>query len=88
MSHIVGTSIIAHACQDSRHCTGDKGMPDVVLAGRGGLIFAELKSEDGETTPEQDLWIWTLDRAGIRWELWRPIDLTTGIITANMEAIQ
>lgn len=36
-----------------------KGFPDLVLVNRqtGRLIFAELKSDRGKTTPEQDDWL-------------------------------
>jgi hypothetical protein len=34
-----------------------KGFPDLVLVRGDRLIFAELKSETGKTTPEQDAWL-------------------------------
>lgn len=39
-----------------------KGFPDLVLVRAPRLIFAELKSEVGKTTPEQDAWLADLRR--------------------------
>lgn len=60
------------------------GFPDLVIAGRHGHIFRELKSEVGKITPAQQRWLdtlntpgWTpLDRAGV----WRPRDWYSGTI--------
>ena len=52
-----------------------KGFPDLVMVHqqRGELIFAELKSERGRTTSEQDAWHHALARCG-RVHVWRPSD--------------
>lgn len=50
---------------------GDKGCPDVILARRGVVILAELKSETGKATPEQRQWLTQLGDHG---HLWRPQD--------------
>lgn len=57
---------------------GDKGFPDLVLARRGIIIFAELKSENGRQTLEQKLWETELDPSvsNILVRLWRPSDLS------------
>lgn len=51
--------------------SGDPGFPDLVLARDGVVLFAELKSHRGRTTPDQDLW---LDQLGDHAVLWRPGD--------------
>ncbi|MGW4525156.1 VRR-NUC domain-containing protein [Amycolatopsis sp. NPDC004378] len=51
--------------------SGDPGFPDLVLARDGVVLFAELKSRRGRTTPDQDLW---LDQLGDHSVLWRPAD--------------
>jgi hypothetical protein len=58
---------------------GDPGFPDLVLARRGRVIFAELKSEKGHLTKEQASWLGHLSsvRGTIAPEVyeWRPSDL-------------
>jgi hypothetical protein len=52
---------------------GDKGFCDLVLAHpTRGVIFVELKREQGVVTPEQTRWLETLRAAGQRAEVWRP----------------
>ena len=46
---------------------GDAGFPDLVMVRAGELIFAELKSERGKVTPQQQKWIELLGAA-----VWRP----------------
>lgn len=56
------------------HFTGDAGFPDLVLAHvKRGIVFAELKSETGRTSPEQLEWIETM-RAHMEAYVWRPAD--------------
>ena len=57
--------------------TGDAGFPDLVLvsADRGRCIFAELKSDTGKATQEQQAWLLELTAAGLEVYLWRPDDL-------------
>jgi hypothetical protein len=55
--------------------SGDKGYPDLTLARRGRVIFAELKSETGRPSKEQLEWIEALTYDGNEVYLWRPHDL-------------
>lgn len=77
--------LLWHHDVDGRLSRGTKGFPDLVIAGSRGLVFAELKSEDDDTTAEQDAWGWTLTRAWqamggqspphpFGWVVWRPAD--------------
>jgi hypothetical protein len=79
--------VLAHHCRDSRHCEGNPGFLDLVLVGRK-VLFAELKLEDGDTSADQDLWIWHLERATANWVLLRPADLESGAIEQILEAIR
>jgi hypothetical protein len=51
-----------------------KGFPDLVLVRGRRLIFAELKSDAGKTTPAQDKWLDALAGAGATCCIWRPAD--------------
>ena len=50
-----------------------KGWPDLVLV-RERVIFAELKSDKGKLSPEQDWVLGELRRAGAEVYVWRPRD--------------
>lgn len=50
---------------------GDVGVPDLILARDGRVLLAELKSDRGRPTPDQELW---LEAAGDHGRLWRPAD--------------
>ena len=50
------------------------GFPDLVLARPGRIVFAELKSESGETTEDQDVWLSLLKAADAEVYVWRPSD--------------
>lgn len=53
-----------------------KGFPDLVLLRPPRVIFAELKSETGKTTAEQDAWLGQLrELPNAEVFLWRPDDL-------------
>lgn len=64
-----------------------KGFPDLVLVKGGRIIFAELKSDAGQRTPEQVEWgdalslcmekmseIFVPSREPVRYFVWRPAD--------------
>ena len=57
---------------------GHKGFPDLVLARRGRVIFAELKTGRGRLSEDQILWRDAMsggqaaEYAG--WKIWRPMD--------------
>lgn len=82
-----GQGLLAHWCRDSRKCYGHKGFPDLVIAGRRGVIFAEIKMLDAETSAAQDWWAYTLDRGRVRWILWRPADLEDGTIERELREL-
>lgn len=58
--------------------TGDPGYPDLTLAHpKHGIIIAELKTDRGRCTPQQNRWLDTLTTATsdkVRIHLWRPAD--------------
>lgn len=48
--------------------SGDSGFPDLVLARRGVVIFAELKKNTGDTTDAQDKWLGALGTKAYTWK--------------------
>ena len=50
------------------------GWPDLVLVRRSRIVYAELKSETGRLSPEQDEWLEALAAAGGECWVWRPSD--------------
>jgi hypothetical protein len=63
------------------------GFPDLFLVGTAGFAFRELKSDTGTMRPEQREWADDLRAVGINWGLWRPRDLTSGRIRAELAAL-
>lgn len=64
------------------------GLPDLILVGRRGILWRELKSADGTTNAEQDYAMWLLHEAGEDVAVWRPADLASGRIARELEAIR
>ena len=83
LARILG--VLAHHEPDSRR--SDPGFPDLVLAGKRGVVFAELKTEDGQLSRAQTSWRWRLIASGASWFLWRPANLESGEILEVLRAI-
>jgi hypothetical protein len=79
--------LLFHHCLDSRECQGPPGFPDLVIAGPGGVLFIELKSEDGDTSAEQDNWLWILDRNQNGYRIFRPSQLFDGTISRQLDKL-
>ena len=56
-------SIYYHHCTHPELCDGDSGWPDTFLLGRGGFMFAELKSATGQLSPDQRRWAMAINGA-------------------------
>ena len=71
-----------------RYSIGSKaGWPDLTICGRS-IIFRELKRQDGKVTRAQDEWGGWLIAAGQDWATWRPLDLASGRIRRELEALR
>lgn len=67
------------------HMRGDKGFPDLTLAKRGRLIFAELKRVGEDPTEEQVAWLEVLGSVpGVEAVLWDTEDWASGAIEAAL----
>lgn len=87
--------LLAHHCRDGRYCHG-RGLPDLVIVGRNGIIFREVKTGNAETTAEQDLWGWTILQSWTRgtyqgpvvlWSVWSEADWQDGTVGGELVAL-
>lgn len=54
----------------------ERGWPDLAMVRPPRFILAELKRENGQTSPYQDAWLgWLRACPGLEVYLWRPSDL-------------
>lgn len=65
-----------------------KGYPDVTIVGAGGVLFRELKAAKGYLKPEQKKWLSALEEAGADAGVWKPADLQSGRIEAELRALR
>jgi hypothetical protein len=63
------------------------GFPDLVIAGQGGVIWREIKSERGRLRPEQLDWLSRLAQGGADAAIWRPSDMTSGRIEKELKQL-
>lgn len=82
--HAANLGLLTHHCGDCRRCQGRRGLPDLLILGRGGVLLAELKGEDGETSADQDLWLSTAHEAKVPYAVWRPGNWQSGLIQARL----
>lgn len=69
---------------DSRR--SERGFPDLVLVHRKrGLMFRELKAENGRLSPYQKEWISVLTEAGQDIAVWNTADWHEGRILAELK---
>lgn len=61
-----------------------KGLPDLVIVGERGVMFAELKCRGDTISPEQTKWIAWLHVTGVRCSVWEPADLFNGRIEREL----
>lgn len=59
-----------HHETDSRR--SKSGFPDLVIAGPGGVMFVELKTDKGRVSKDQEEWIARLRAGGAEAHIWRP----------------
>lgn len=84
---VPGMRVKAHHEVDSRRSR--RGLPDTLVAGPGGQLWAELKTvaRHDQTTVEQREWIDTIRTGGGLAFLWTPADWESGAIQRELERI-
>ena len=87
MAHAGNLGLLTHHCRDARHCSGCRGLPDVIALGPRGLLLAELKGPAGETSAAQDRWLYTAHLAGIQYGIYNPDDWHNGRLKTALRAI-
>lgn len=63
-----------------------KGWPDLVLVGRGRVLFRELKAVGGRASKAQLMWGVSLRAAGADYGVWTPVEWLTGQIEEELAA--
>ncbi len=76
----------AYHARDSRRSWGP-GFPDLVIAGTGGVLYRECKTEHGGTSPTQRRWGYILQASRQDWAVWRPRHLYDGSIARQLATI-
>lgn len=64
-----------------------KGYPDWTIAGPGGQLWRELKTQRGRLTREQQEWLDVLAAGGGNAGVWRPEHLLSGVIASELMAL-
>lgn len=79
---------LVHHCTDSRTCIG-RGFPDLVIVGRHGVLFAELKTSSfSSRKPDQVTWGHALSAADNgRYRLWTIESLKSGVIERELDEL-
>ena len=76
-------NILAHHCGDSRRCSGNNGMPDLLLVGKHHTMYVELKAWN-KLSPSQRLWRDRLTATGQEYAVWTPYELKTGEVQETL----
>lgn len=64
------------------------GLPDLIIVGRRGVLWRELKSAKGRVRPEQQAWLSELVAAGQDARVWRPAHLSDGTVLAELRGVR
>ena len=63
------------------------GLPDLIIIGPRGVIYAELKSKTGKLRTKQDKIIKLLRQSGQKVFVWRHTDLQNGTVLRELRSI-
>lgn len=83
--------VVLNPARFNQRIAGNKGFPDLMVVGPGGVLFRELKTTDGMfrgLRPDQVTWRDWLQAAGQDWKIWSPLDLNSGLIEHELAIIE
>src|SRR5437879_786960 len=80
-------SLLWHHCGRPFACRGGAGWPDLVVIGPQRLILRELKGDATRVRRHQQAYGHAIIAAGVSWALWRPADLASGLIVAELDSL-
>lgn len=63
------------------------GWPDLVIVGKTGILYRELKSQRESATRSQIVAGAAINAAGSSWRVWKPSDLLSGRIAVELDGI-
>ncbi len=61
-----------------------KGWPDLVLVGRGGILYVEVKGDGDVLSMEQHDWLDALAEARAEWHVWTSKDWLDGTVERRL----
>lgn len=64
-----------------------EGFPDWTVAGPGGLLFLELKTQTGKPSPMQERWLTTLRAGRVHADVYRPCCVYSGRMSHDLAVI-
>lgn len=80
--------LVWHHCSSSQRCAGTPGMPDLIVVGPRGGIWAEVKPNPGaRLRPEQTTWRYMLLAIGWRHDVWTDYELASGFVRRALEGL-
>lgn len=65
----------------------ERGLPDDIIVGRGGILWRERKGPSEQLSSEQKLLGYQLRALGQDYGVWRPEDLISGRIERELQEI-
>jgi len=79
MTKAASRGLLSHYCTRSVTCAGDRGLPDLIIAGTYHLGFIEVKTPGSPSlSPGQTRWRHVLIAAGAVYEIMTGEDLAPG----------
>jgi hypothetical protein len=79
--------ILWHHCTRAYVCEGDNGLPDLILIGKRGVLWLELKSSYGWLKTPQLKYKERLEQAGQKYRVLRPRSLYDGSLDQALDEI-